>query len=451
MIMETLRTSSYMIPVKLENEEGKYMLIHGYTGAIDVVSEDVLTRIKNIASAKEFSEAALQTLLKRGYLTMKSQKEEYAYVARMAKALHKKCDVLYTTFTWVVTYNCNFRCPYCFEERSKKDDKCRIVFTKEQVDLVYNIMNGIQPYKELRKNVITLYGGEPLLADNKEIVNYIVEEGKKRGYTFVAVTNGYELDCFLNLLSIDAIYKLQITIDGLKEIHDQRRVHYKDGGTFDKIVSNVGLALERNVEVVVRMNADNKNIDQFKKMKDYFQSKGFFDYPKFEFYAAILKDNDYVTVQEHEDMSFLSPQSFLKKQREQNDFTESSICRNVYNALSEKKPIAVKSVSCASQVSGYVIDPVGGIYPCWEVIGKKEHLEGTYSKNGIVWNKSVVDKWKHTDISQLGTCKQCKYALLCGGGCPYHRMLNQNLSCAFFKRSFIAEVNKAYAKFINNV
>lgn len=36
--MENLRTSSYMIPVKLEKEEGKYMLIHGYTGAIDIVS-----------------------------------------------------------------------------------------------------------------------------------------------------------------------------------------------------------------------------------------------------------------------------------------------------------------------------------------------------------------------------------------------------------------------------
>ena len=30
-----LRMSSYTIPVKLENEDGKYMLIHGYTGAID--------------------------------------------------------------------------------------------------------------------------------------------------------------------------------------------------------------------------------------------------------------------------------------------------------------------------------------------------------------------------------------------------------------------------------
>lgn len=96
--METLRTSSYMIPIKLENEEGRYMLIHGYTGAIDVVSEDVLARIKNITSAKDFSEATLQTLLKRGYVTMKSQEEEYAYVARMAKALYRKCELLHTCF-----------------------------------------------------------------------------------------------------------------------------------------------------------------------------------------------------------------------------------------------------------------------------------------------------------------------------------------------------------------
>ena len=39
--METLRTSSYMIPVKLEKEEGKYMLIHGYTGAIDIVDSEL--------------------------------------------------------------------------------------------------------------------------------------------------------------------------------------------------------------------------------------------------------------------------------------------------------------------------------------------------------------------------------------------------------------------------
>lgn len=48
--METLRTSSYLIPVKLESEPGKYMLIHGYTGAIDIVTESLLKKIQAVAS-----------------------------------------------------------------------------------------------------------------------------------------------------------------------------------------------------------------------------------------------------------------------------------------------------------------------------------------------------------------------------------------------------------------
>ena len=103
--------------------------------------------------------------------------------------------------------------------------------------------------------VITLYGGEPLLAENKDIVTYIVEEGVKRGYKFEAITNGYDLDCFLDLLSSEKINKLQITIDGVKEEHNVRRIHYKYHDSFDKIISNLKLALKKDVFISVRINA----------------------------------------------------------------------------------------------------------------------------------------------------------------------------------------------------
>lgn len=54
--METLRTSSYLIPVKLESEPGKYMLIHGYTGAIDIVTESLLKKIQAVASGVDLPE-----------------------------------------------------------------------------------------------------------------------------------------------------------------------------------------------------------------------------------------------------------------------------------------------------------------------------------------------------------------------------------------------------------
>lgn len=124
--METLRTSSYLIPVKLESEPGKYMLIHGYTGAIDIVTESLLKKIQAVASGVDLPEDTLQALIKRGYITTRSQEEEYAYVARMAKALHKKSDILNTSFTLVVTYNCNFRCPFVMKAGKIKTEYIKL-------------------------------------------------------------------------------------------------------------------------------------------------------------------------------------------------------------------------------------------------------------------------------------------------------------------------------------
>lgn len=94
--METLRTSSYIIPVKLESEEGKYMLIHGYTGAMDIVSESVVLCLK-YNEIKKLSDLTLQALQRRGYITNKTKEEEIEYVERVAQALHKRDEILHNS------------------------------------------------------------------------------------------------------------------------------------------------------------------------------------------------------------------------------------------------------------------------------------------------------------------------------------------------------------------
>lgn len=44
--IELYRKSSYIISVKLEHTDDKYMLIHGYTGAMDIVGKDLADQIK---------------------------------------------------------------------------------------------------------------------------------------------------------------------------------------------------------------------------------------------------------------------------------------------------------------------------------------------------------------------------------------------------------------------
>lgn len=55
MIMETYRVSSYLIPVRLEKDPDKYVIIQGYTGAFDVVSSSMHTflRSTSIFTAKK--------------------------------------------------------------------------------------------------------------------------------------------------------------------------------------------------------------------------------------------------------------------------------------------------------------------------------------------------------------------------------------------------------------
>lgn len=448
--METLRTSSYIIPIKLD-KDNKYMLIHGYTGAIDIVDKSLANQLITLQEIhqKTFSAELLTFLKKRGYITDKTEEDEYNYVSRVVRTLHQKELMLYKTFTFIISYNCNFRCPYCFENRNKKNTEFHTAFNREMVDRAYLAIENIESRKLLRNKIITLYGGEPLLAQNKEIVTYLVHEGRKRGYKFHAVSNGYELDHFLKLLSPDLVCKVQVTIDGTKEYHNQRRKHYQDLGTFDKIISNIELALKQGIDITVRVNNDNQNVENFAQLKTYFETIGFYTYPKFKLYSAMLQNNEAITNDEKTALTFASSHSYIskhKKMKTENACKDYGLYQRIYTALKEKKPIPFKGTFCASQSGGYVLDCFGDIYPCWEVVGNKKMCIGNYLEKEINWNENIVEKWHTYDISINSFCQKCKYALYCGGGCVAHAMSGNRNHCSYFQNIFDLAVKRALYK-----
>ena len=446
-----LRTSSYMISVKLDSEDGMNMLVHGYTGAIDIVSDSLVEKINNVASGYSFDDDILLALKKRGYITDRTAEEEAAYVERLAKALFKRSKMSYAYFTVVVTYNCNFRCPYCYEHRDYKDGNRKITFTREMVDKAYKVMEEIQPKNQLRNKVVTLYGGEPLLSENKDIVSYIVCEGVKRGYRFSAVTNGYELESFADLLSKDKIASVQITMDGSKRTHDQRRMHYTGDGTFEKVMSNVGLALDKGIGVAVRMNTDGRNAGEIAELKRCLEDRGCFSYKSFRFYSAPVKDNENISDADHRALDIISGKSYVQQHEQYHteDFCQDfGITKTLFDAIRDRKPVKFGATFCAAQVNGYVLDPLGCIYPCWETVNKREHLLGIYSGKDVKWNDDVVSLWRSSNINGDAPCLRCRYALLCKGGCPFHRFgkIANAENCQFFHSVFNLAANQAYKK-----
>lgn len=115
----------------------------------------------------------------------------------------------FSSFTFVMTEDCNFKCSYCYQ---KKEKNYIDIFT------IKNAVDFFMPYFT-EECYINFYGGEPLLAFDqiKEAVKYIRDKrkGQKRKFKYSITTNGSlindEIIKFLNqnrfsiLLSFDGL------------------------------------------------------------------------------------------------------------------------------------------------------------------------------------------------------------------------------------------------------
>lgn len=439
-----MNTSKYLIDVPLESNKKLHMLIHGYTAAIDIVAAELAEYLVRhpVFQKTELpcSEEIVCALEKRGYITEKTPEEEYAYVRRLANALFRKDCIFHKSFTFVVTYNCNFRCPYCFENglHNKKT-----VFTKEMTDKAYLAIEKIVPSKEQYPRNIILYGGEPLLENNRDTLSYIISKGKEKGFRFSAITNGYDLDAYNDLLSSETFTHMQITIDGVKNRHNQRRIHYQGYPTFDKIVENIGLVLQKGISVSVRINTDRDNINDLKELQTLFENLHYTDNPNFSMNSSLLRnysDNEGEIYKFFTQKEFLQEYDKLQLRYECQDY---GAYQRIYNAIKYRKPLSLKATFCGAQTSGYVFDPFGKIYTCWEVVNQPMHCIGDYAQEDkIQWNEDVIKFWRKSHIVENPTCARCKYALLCGSGCPAQNL--KQFSCLHMEDIIDKVVNKAF-------
>lgn len=461
--MENLRVSSYIILVKLDNENGKYMLLHGYTGAIDLIDADLAAYLRDnkhdTSTSSLLPSEIKKRLYKRGYLTNKTEEEEYLYVNKMAAILHKKETLTQISYTTVVTYDCNFRCPYCFEhtlhaENRPLSDK---TLTAEMIDNIYNNIAKIEAkYQRSRERIkfMELYGGEPLLAKNRDIVQYIVKRGCEMNFKFRAITNGYDLEYYKDLLNPEQISSLQITIDGKKECHDSRRIHYSQGATFDKILKNIEMALQQGVHILVRINTDRIISDQLEELFTIFQQLHFFDYKGFSMESALLRNHNTNGV---ENIQFMSMKEYLLKHKDAKykyGCQYQHLYKNILNTIQGKGRMNLHSTYCNSQCNGYVFDPLGKLYPCWDFVGDPQHIIGDYNNTSLTIN-SLGESWRNHDIRYGDKCKNCKYAFLCGGGCLARATLIKgkfkNSDCNNFPIIIKEAANRAFNEYKANI
>jgi sulfatase maturation enzyme AslB (radical SAM superfamily) len=147
-----------------------------------------------------------------------------------------------------ITDKCNMSCPFCMYKNDNKN--FNILDVKKAVSLI----------KEINSPVILLSGGEPLLGGEilkatREIVKICRELGK----ITCILTNGIKLKKIVMEdypeFKPGARFMFQISIDGLKDEHDNQRGH------FDLIMNHVQFAKKAGHLIYTNTVVSKNNID----------------------------------------------------------------------------------------------------------------------------------------------------------------------------------------------
>ena len=390
-----------LIDIDLKHEDQKHLLINGNNGFADLVSPGNYALLRkcynngSIETLESQNPELFHQLLKRGYIVpdVYDENEERMKVCNMIK--HRNAIKLrkYCRVHFLLTYACNFACPYCYEQQHRSNSR----LTTEQVDKIFSLHdNSISD--------IGFFGGEPLLPGNKEIMKYIISKAPHATYSII--TNGYYLSDFLDILEQINVVFLQITLDGSKEQHNKTRVLSNGDGTYDVILESIKLSVQRGFPTVVRMNISIDNIEGCIETKKYIEDQEWakdnlrFDLqPIFQashtehaqLYSTLIL-NDCEALNRNQNLQHLPP-----------------ISNFLYNGVPLKPIVKACDADCFYRF----YDPCGDVYSCIASVGDTRKRIGTYWPKQTWEDNSFLTR----DITTIPQCRECKYALLCGGGC----------------------------------
>lgn len=404
--------SDRVIYVNLNN--GQWLLFNTLSGSIDIVDEFLANNLK----AKEWSAIPQEMktiLVERGYVFESHQKEESEFF-RLAKLVKERDAMLPPEFVVIPTYHCNLKCRYCYEGGIR--DKA-VTMNAELLLLFWQAIDDIaKAYTFEGTPQVTILGGEPLLKANNKIVANVLEGSFKRNWKVEVITNGTTLTQYTPILSKYKVEGIQITIDGPRDVHDQRRMFRNGRGSFDQIVDGITEVIRKGIKVYLRANLDSQNLGSLPFLACYIQKIGWLESGLVFPYLYPMSDSGCLR-----QLYIVKETEVLEKILELSEkYPEMDIFQWRFHGLDQIETVLQGEIFspmfrfCSATQNQYVFDPCGKIYACWWGVGRKEFEIGEFAPM-LCWYWHNLEKWQNRSVLTIPECIRCRFALICGGGC----------------------------------
>lgn len=302
------------------------------------------------------------------------------------------------------TMKCNFNCFYCFENGNKNEGVMSEDIEKRLIKFI-----SLHKFQDIH---ITWFGGEPLLGFER--IHSICTHLKRAGINFSSdiITNGSLLtSSVIEHLDVLNLQYIQITLDGIAETHDKRRIFKNGAPSFDLIINNIKeLLAKTDIPLSIKVNMDHTNPTALNDIAAFF-NKNFSEYLQKD---KIVISHNYVRNRTDFDKTGKC-------------FTHEDLLRYDQEALKHQKTALIHpelpsiALPCMFRCkSSLAIDSQGNIYKCLEHLGAPNNKVGDL-KSGTM----SLAKLSHAMLAQnpfhSAECLHCNILPICGGGCPIDR------------------------------
>ncbi|MCK5146829.1 radical SAM protein [bacterium] len=390
------------------NGSENYLLVNLLHGEADILDPE---------TAKQYTQGSFKDrdkFIEKGYLTDADQ-EKILFKNRYLDFLDNRDNDEVQIF-FVPWYACNFNCSYCYQ-----DEYTNVEGTID-IEIITAFFEYINNKFAGRRKYVTLFGGEPLLhgKNAREFLDTFLTMAGNNNIDIAIVTNGYHLIDYIDLFDKCTIREIQVTIDGVQAIHDQRRpLKNSSEGTFERISEGIDRLIENGYNVNLRTVIDRDNIDHLPELASYAIDKGWTAYDGFKtqlgrnyslhhcqsapdmlFSRAELWEKLYLLIQSYPEIIEFHKPAF-------------SVSKFLYENGELPDPLFDACPACKTE---WAFDYTGKIFPCTATVGKAGDELGTfYPEYSLDSNK--VEEWESRDITVIDKCHSCELALACGGGC----------------------------------
>lgn len=414
--------------------DGNYLLINTLTCKIIEVDSEFISKFQDIKKNVDSTMGAVMkdTLIK--YNLLVDESFERNFIAKAYKRYQESLSTIPLTNFVFLTYDCNLRCTYCCYRYL---DRKVPVMSRDLIDNMFKVMYELQSKKQKRISRIVLSGGEPLMPENVEEIDYFLkklkeyidsESRKGRNVIFTIFTNATSIQHYKKHLEemkpfIDMVY---VTLNGTKEMHDKHRIQKNKNGSYDLTISGIEHLLTLCIPTWIVANIGKDNISKLSQIPTLVQSLG---WDKIEYFKGIYvsriknhKKDDEMAISEL-DMIDAIIEQVRKKEIDVNDFNfgDLKLLRAVMDFVRssyDKTDAKLQFSGCNNRSSQYSYSIDGMIYPCAPSMGIKKYATGTFYPE-IDLNSIDHKNWLDRLLPNVSMCEDCSVAFLCGGGCTF--------------------------------